>query len=175
MKNPNSDSFLNRWREAIDSLGRDKEEASPPQDNGIVQNPEPLADPEAMLQHIKWLQHCLREAGYCIDGGKCHHRCDVEGDCWRQEGSCPLSGSHLTDDWKLPEKAQLDRNGGEGKLACQNTTNAQCRAIQEPSKSDIGARFVAEHGHRLAQLLNIDSYDIADRDAQIMSLLKEKK
>ncbi|MCA8324065.1 hypothetical protein [Burkholderia cepacia] len=36
---------------------------------------------------------------------------------------------------------------------------------------DVEARFVAEHGHRLAQLLRIDAFDIADRDAQIMAAL----
>lgn len=39
---------------------------------------------------------------------------------------------------------------------------------------DIEARFIAEHGHRLAQLLRIDAFDIADRDAQIMAALKDE-
>ncbi|MBU9318964.1 Lar family restriction alleviation protein, partial [Burkholderia multivorans] len=39
---------------------------------------------------------------------------------------------------------------------------------------DIEARFVAEHGHRLAKLLRIDAFDIADRDAQIMAALKNE-
>lgn len=143
-----------------------------------------------LLTHVKWLHYCLREAGYCIDGGKCHHGCDEKGDCWRQDGCSPLSGSRLTDDWKLPgktEKDPWDRGevcsvcaGKPGEWTCPKTTNDQyhprpeaaCRAITEPSKSDIEARFVADHGHRLAQLLNIDSYDIADRDAKIMEVLK---
>ncbi|UQN68049.1 hypothetical protein L0Z11_10060 [Burkholderia multivorans] len=36
------------------------------------------------------------------------------------------------------------------------------------------ARFIAEHGHRLAQLLRIDAFDIADRDARIMAALKNE-
>ncbi|MCA7959465.1 hypothetical protein LGM14_18365 [Burkholderia multivorans] len=45
---------------------------------------------------------------------------------------------------------------------------------QQPAAApiDIEARFIAEHGHRLAQLLRIDAFDIADRDAQIMAALK---
>ncbi|VVE30946.1 hypothetical protein PEP31012_03673 [Pandoraea eparura] len=33
-------------------------------------------------------------------------------------------------------------------------------------------RFIAEYGNRLAELLGLDAYDIADRDAQIMRLLR---
>ncbi|MDN3098599.1 hypothetical protein, partial [Enterococcus faecalis] len=33
-------------------------------------------------------------------------------------------------------------------------------------------QWIAEHGTRLARLLNIDGYDLADRDAQIADLLK---
>lgn len=40
--------------------------------------------------------------------------------------------------------------------------------------TDIEARFIAEHGHRLAQMLRIDAFDIADRDAQIMAALKNE-
>ena len=47
--------------------------------------------------------------------------------------------------------------------------------LKEFQTQDVEARFIAEHGHRLAQLLGIDSFDIADRDAQIMSMLKENK
>ncbi|MCA8251606.1 hypothetical protein LGN12_31190, partial [Burkholderia multivorans] len=47
---------------------------------------------------------------------------------------------------------------------------------QQPAAApiDIEARFIAEHGHRLAQLLRIDAFDIADRDAQIMAALKNE-
>lgn len=124
-----------------------------------------------LLMHVKWLHYCLREAGYCIDGGKCHHGCDVKGDCWRQDGCSPLSGSRLTDDWKLPGKTEKDPwERGEVCPVCAGKPGEW--TCPEPSKSDIEARFVAEHGHRLAQLLNIDPYDIADRDAKIMELLK---
>ncbi|UQN68308.1 hypothetical protein L0Z11_11485 [Burkholderia multivorans] len=46
--------------------------------------------------------------------------------------------------------------------------------VEQPAAAlvDIEARFIAEHGHRLAQLLRIDAFDIADRDAQIMSALR---
>jgi hypothetical protein len=37
------------------------------------------------------------------------------------------------------------------------------------------AQFIAEHGHRLAELLKLDYYDIADRDAQITMLLANKQ
>ncbi|AIO24431.1 hypothetical protein [Burkholderia cepacia] len=42
----------------------------------------------------------------------------------------------------------------------------------EAALAEVEARFVAEHGHRLARLLDINSFDIADRDAQIMAILK---
>lgn len=72
--------------------------------------------------------------------------------------------------------------GKPGEWTCPKTTNAQyhprpeaaCRVLTE-KKKDVEDRFIAEHGHRLAQLLNIDSFDIADRDAQIMTLLKGNK
>lgn len=42
-----------------------------------------------------------------------------------------------------------------------------------PPKVDCEAVFVAEHGHKLAQLLKIyHYYDVADRDAKIMALLR---
>ena len=47
--------------------------------------------------------------------------------------------------------------------------------LKEFQTQDVEARFIAEYGHRLAQLLNIDAFDIADRDAQIMSMLKGSK
>ncbi|KVU10693.1 hypothetical protein WK62_05375 [Burkholderia ubonensis] len=37
----------------------------------------------------------------------------------------------------------------------------------------IEERFVAKYGHRLAQLLHINAFDISDRDAQIMGMLKD--
>ncbi|MCQ0033621.1 hypothetical protein [Burkholderia glumae] len=60
------------------------------------------AEPEEVRAHVKWLHSCLRDAGYCIDGGKCHHECGSKGDCFRQAGCVPLTGSHLSDDWTLP-------------------------------------------------------------------------
>jgi len=60
------------------------------------------AAPADVLAHVKWLHYCLREAGHCIDGGKCHHECSPKGECWRQNGCVPLTGSRLSDDWKLP-------------------------------------------------------------------------
>jgi hypothetical protein len=61
-----------------------------------------------VLAHIKWLHYCLREAGHCIDGGTCHHECGAKGECWRQDGCVPLTGSRLTDDWKLPAPSPAD-------------------------------------------------------------------
>ncbi|WP_257811663.1 hypothetical protein [Burkholderia glumae] len=60
------------------------------------------AEPDEVRAHVKWLHSCLRDAGYCIDGGKCHHECGSKGDCFRQAGCVPLTGSHLSDDWTLP-------------------------------------------------------------------------
>lgn len=62
---------------------------------------EPPAGQAATDQHIKWLHKTLREAGHCIDGGKCHHRCNP-GPCFRQNGCAPLTGSALQNDWTLP-------------------------------------------------------------------------
>ncbi|MBU9284070.1 hypothetical protein [Burkholderia multivorans] len=45
-------------------------------------------------------------------------------------------------------------------------------SVGQHEAAPAGARFIAEHGHRLAQLLRIDAFDIADRDAQIMSALR---
>jgi hypothetical protein len=70
-----------------------------------AQAAEPVAIPADVLAHIKWLHYCLREAGHCIDGGTCHHECGSKGECWRQDGCVPLTGSRLTDDWKLPTVA----------------------------------------------------------------------
>lgn len=56
----------------------------------------------SLLMHIGWLHDCLREAGHCIDGGRCHHACGETGKCFRQDGCVPLTGSGLTDDWQLP-------------------------------------------------------------------------
>lgn len=51
---------------------------------------------------IAWLQKCLRDAGHCADGGKCHHRCKPGDECFRA-GCCePLTGSTLTNDWQVP-------------------------------------------------------------------------
>ena len=44
------------------------------------------------------------------------------------------------------------------------------RELRAPSYED---RFLAEHGHRLAVLLNIHHYDVADRDALIMEKLRQ--
>ncbi|MFY4709905.1 hypothetical protein [Burkholderia glumae] len=60
------------------------------------------AEPDEVRAHVKWLHSCLRDAGYCIDVGKCHHECGSKGDCFRQAGCVPLTGSHLSDDWTLP-------------------------------------------------------------------------
>ncbi|MGG5541918.1 hypothetical protein P4G95_08955 [Burkholderia vietnamiensis] len=67
-----------------------------------------------VLAHIKWLHYCLREAGHCIDGGTCHHECGPKGECWRQDGSVPLTGSRLTDDWKLPAPSAPLEGTGNG-------------------------------------------------------------
>ncbi|MBY4674519.1 hypothetical protein K6W12_28250 [Burkholderia multivorans] len=46
--------------------------------------------------------------------------------------------------------------------------------ISQPAAApiDVEAHFIAEHGHRLAQLFGVDAFDIADRDAQIMEILR---
>jgi len=38
---------------------------------------------------------------FCADGGICHHTCS-SGSCFRQDGCAPLTGSGLTNDWRLP-------------------------------------------------------------------------
>lgn len=46
--------------------------------------------------------------------------------------------------------------------------------VEQPTAApiDVEAHFIAEHGHRLAQLFRIDAFDIADRDAQIVEALR---
>lgn len=60
------------------------------------------AEPRAEQQYIAWVRGCMRDAGLCIDGGKCHHKCDPEGACFRRDGFVPLSGSGLADNWQFP-------------------------------------------------------------------------
>jgi len=43
----------------------------------------------------------------------------------------------------------------------------QARAASPQSGEESDEKFIAEHGHRLAKMFEIDAYDIADRDAQI--------
>ncbi len=43
---------------------------------------------------------------------------------------------------------------------------------QADARVGLTDRFIAEFGHRLATLLKIDAFDIADRDAQILALLQ---
>jgi hypothetical protein len=49
-------------------------------------------------------------------------------------------------------------------------------AAPQPAQADARVepmdRFIAEFGHRLATLLGIDAFDIADRDAQLVALLQ---
>lgn len=77
------------------------------------------AAPADLLAHVKWLHYCLREAGHCIDGGKCHHECShlrmgSKGACFRQDACVPLTGSRLTDDWKLPAPSAPLEGTGNG-------------------------------------------------------------
>lgn len=80
-----------------------------------------------------------------------------------------------------------DHNGRSGPVTRVGYTDLQTvvafvkreilSPVEQPAAApiDIEARFVAEHGHRLAQLFGIDSFDIADRDAQIMAVLKNEQ
>ncbi|WP_249180443.1 hypothetical protein [Burkholderia vietnamiensis] len=43
---------------------------------------------------------------------------------------------------------------------------------QADARVGLTERFIADFGHRLATLLKIDAFDIADRDAQILALLQ---
>ncbi|MCT9017192.1 hypothetical protein N6G05_26960, partial [Cupriavidus gilardii] len=63
---------------------------------------------EPVAKHVSWLHQCLREAGHCIDGGKCHHRCGPQGKCFRELNCAPLSRSGLGPDWKLPSAQQAE-------------------------------------------------------------------
>ncbi|WP_260426377.1 hypothetical protein [Burkholderia cepacia] len=80
------------------------------------------ATADDILAHIKWMHYCLREAGHCIDGGKCHHECGPKGECWRQHGCVPLTGSRLTDDWKLPAPSSTCKR-------CGSTTAQACNDV----------------------------------------------
>jgi len=58
--------------------------------------------------------------------------------------------------------------------ACGDAADALELLVGQPAaidKQEIADRFIAEYGHRLAVLLGIDGFDIADRDAQIKALL----
>lgn len=46
------------------------------------------------------------------------------------------------------------------------------RPAQADARERLTDRFIAEFGHRLATLLGIDAFDIADRDAQLVALLQ---
>lgn len=84
---------------AIANHERMAAEAPAPQSSSTTAAPAP-GNP--LLMHIEWLHDSLREAGHCIDGGRCHHACGESGTCFRQDGCVPLTGSGLTDDWRLP-------------------------------------------------------------------------
>ncbi|MDN7540211.1 Lar family restriction alleviation protein [Burkholderia cenocepacia] len=90
----------------------------------------------------------------------------------------------LTNVCELP-----DRNSPEGEpdaivatldelRNCALNAIEQCvsYAAPQPAQADawvgLTDRFIAEFGHRLATLLGIDAFDIADRDAQILALLQ---
>lgn len=57
---------------------------------------------EQLTAHINWLRETLRDNKLCVDGGTCHHMCDPKGNCFRERGCLPLTGSKLNDDWTLP-------------------------------------------------------------------------
>lgn len=60
------------------------------------------ADAGAVAEHIEWCHQTMREAGFCIDGGKCHRGCAPTDACSRQDDCVPLSGSKLAANWNLP-------------------------------------------------------------------------
>ncbi|ACR29193.1 hypothetical protein [Burkholderia glumae] len=101
------------------------------------------AEPDEVRAHVKWLHSCLRDAGYCIDGGKCHHECGSKGDCFRQAGCVPLTGSHLSDDWTLPvasEPATSDERAAR-------LDDADIDAIAESMPGGLGS-FMKQWGWR---------------------------
>jgi hypothetical protein len=63
---------------------------------------------DLVAKHVSWLRQCLREAGHCIDGGKCHHRCGSRGKCFRELNCAPLSKSGLGPGWELPSAQQAE-------------------------------------------------------------------
>lgn len=63
-------------------------------------------DGDALTAHVTWLHQSLRENGRCVDGGKCHHGCKPNEECFRKNSCVPLSGSRLTDNWELPKMAE---------------------------------------------------------------------
>ncbi|KVF09628.1 hypothetical protein WJ05_17540 [Burkholderia vietnamiensis] len=98
-----------------------------------------------MLAHIKWLHYCLREAGHCIDGGTCHHECGSKGECWRQDGCVPLTGSRLTDDWKLPAPSPTDEARATIMDACQSISRSadalkDCHTVDGDWGDDLDAK-----------------------------------
>lgn len=87
----------------------------------------------------------------------------------------------LVDHLTTPGAESIETGQFEIRLICDDIYNevlvpagiaASPVEQHEAAPADVEARFVAEHGHRLAQLLGIASFDIADRDAQIMAVLK---
>lgn len=98
-----------------------------------------------VLAHIKWLHYCLREAGHCIDGGTCHHECGSKGECWRQDGCVPLTGSRLTDDWKLPAPSPTDEARATIMDACQSISRSadalkDCHTVDGDCGDDLDAK-----------------------------------
>ncbi|MBR8234653.1 hypothetical protein K6W26_22895 [Burkholderia sp. AU42008] len=69
-----------------------------------------------------------------------------------------------------------EKDGKDRDDALDAAHQAMIAAAPQPSQADarvwLTDRFIAEFGHRLATLLKIDAFDIADRDAQILALLQ---
>ncbi|WP_155257351.1 MULTISPECIES: hypothetical protein [Burkholderia] len=92
----------------------------------------------------------------------------------------PLNDVLFNNDESLEMAADaLDRLGHDSAAAGVRAVAYELRMLAHKTRcapADAGEarlteRFITEFGHRLATLLKIDAYDIADRDAQIATLL----
>lgn len=88
------------------------------------------------------------------------------GEAWRQGGSVGVEMALRS------AAAQADaRDYAMGHCDGWNEC-LEAQASQADARVGLTDRFIAEFGHRLATLLKIDAFDIADRDAQILALLQ---
>lgn len=82
----------------------------------------------SLTKHIQWTHQVLRDEGHCIDGGKCHHRCNKAGECFREKSCHPFSGSGLDETWQVagatllapPPESATSRTEHSSRMTRQN-------------------------------------------------------